>query len=82
MIAKYKNKNNNNKKTSAIKKKIIEEKWEEFKNAITILEDWVRNIDKELGEKQFLDLNQKNKIKMIIKILLLRKEQMRKIKGI
>ena len=35
---------------------------EEFKNAITILDDWVRNIDKELGEKQFLYLNQTIKI--------------------
>ena len=40
------------------KEGIVEDKWEEFKNTIATLEEWIRNIDKDLGEKQFTYLNQ------------------------
>ena len=48
----------------------VERKWEEFKNTIVTLEDWVRKMDKELGDKQFTYLNQMIKSsEEIIKIL-------------
>ena len=48
--------------------RIVEEKWEEFKSIIISLEDWIRNIDKNLGEKQFTYLNQmiKNNDEIIV----------------
>ena len=48
--------------------RIVEEKWEEFKSIIISLEDWIKNIDKNQGEKQFTYLNQmiKNNDEIIV----------------
>ena len=53
------------------KEGIVEDKWEEFKNTITTLEEWIINIYKDLREKQFTYLNQmiKNNDEIINELL-------------
>ena len=66
----YKNECRNNEQLKNIAEKLtrantldesikkIEENWVEFKKTISTLEEWVRNIEKKLGEKQYTYLNQ------------------------
>ena len=58
---------------------IVEERWNEFKRTTEILEDWIRDIDKELGEKQYAYLNQTIKLNdNIINALIMKKKAWKK----